>query len=605
MSMDAYTAAVKPPESTTPATTPQSAPLAGREPAMTQNDAGGFVFKLDVWKRLDRFLILGTEGGTYYAREQAHTERSVAGLIEAVKLDGLRVVRTIVDVSTRGLAPSNDPALFALAVALKHGDLATKAAVQSSLPRVARIGTHLFHFAAALKALKASGPAARKALAGWYTARDPALLAFQLAKYQQRDGWSHKDVLALAHLRPQASGVAHYMLGLWARGHLDDVRHERPLTPEQRRGTKRLHRTEFTPADPASHGAFPGRLRESRLAALPHDARRIVEAVDEIRRLGPADVKRAVTLLAQHGLPREVVPTELLNSPEVWNALLRAGNGMPLGALVRNLGKMTSIGLLAPLSEAERYVAARLTDTEAVRRARLHPLNLLIALRTYARGHGDRGSLTWRTSGPVLAGLTHAYEGSYDAAPTTGKRFLYGLDVSGSMGALLGRYPMSCREAAGVLALAALRQEPATFVGGFTASRGRDGFTPLGARLNAQTAPLAVEDALAGMAFGGTDCALPILYALREKIEVDAFVTITDNETWAGEVHVSEALRRYRERMGIPAKLVAVGLTATDYSIVDPEDAGSLDVAGFTPAMPAVIASFVGAADAAAHEDDS
>ena len=50
---------------------------------------------------------------------------------------------------------------------------------------------------------------------------------------------------------------------------------------------------------------------------------------------------------------------------------------------------------------------------------------------------------------------------------------------------------------------------------------------------------------------------------------------------WAGKVHPHKALRAYRERTGIPAKLVVVGMTATGFSIADPDDGGMLDIAGF------------------------
>lgn len=36
---------------------------------------------------------------------------------------------------------------------------------------------------------------------------------------------------------------------------------------------------------------------------------------------------------------------------------------------------------------------------------------------------------------------------------------------------------------------------------------------------------------------------------------------MTDSETWAGTIHPDEALRRYREPAGIPAKLAVVGMT--------------------------------------------
>jgi 60 kDa SS-A/Ro ribonucleoprotein len=92
---------------------------------------------------------------------------------------------------------------------------------------------------------------------------------------------------------------------------------------------------------------------------------------------------------------------------------------------------------------------------------------------------------------------------------------------------------------------------------------------------------------------GGTDCALPMIYALQNRLEVDAFVVYTDNETWAGRIHPSQALVQYRQATGINAKLIVVGMTATQFTIADPNDAGMLDVAGFDASCPAVMADFV------------
>ena len=84
-----------------------------------------------------------------------------------------------------------------------------------------------------------------------------------------------------------------------------------------------------------------------------------------------------------------------------------------------------------------------------------------------------------------------------------------------------------------------------------------------------------------------------MLYALEHKLPVDAFIVYTDNETWYGEVHPCQALDRYRQKMGIPAKLVVVGMTATEFSIADPNDSGSLDVVGFDTAAPQVMRDFI------------
>ncbi len=94
----------------------------------------------------------------------------------------------------------------------------------------------------------------------------------------------------------------------------------------------------------------------------------------------------------------------------------------------------------------------------------------------------------------------------------------------------------------------------------------------------------------------GTDCALPMLDAARKNIPVDCFVVITDGETWAGEIHPAEALRRYRRQTGIPAKVVVMAMVSNKFSIADPEDAGMLDVVGFDASVPRVIADFAGGA---------
>jgi 60 kDa SS-A/Ro ribonucleoprotein len=95
-----------------------------------------------------------------------------------------------------------------------------------------------------------------------------------------------------------------------------------------------------------------------------------------------------------------------------------------------------------------------------------------------------------------------------------------------------------------------------------------------------------------GLPFCSTDCSLPVQWALAKRVPVDTFVVYTDSETWAGPIHPVQALAEYRQRMGIPAKLVVVGMVSNGFSIADPNDAGMLDVVGFDTATPQVIADF-------------
>jgi len=101
-----------------------------------------------------------------------------------------------------------------------------------------------------------------------------------------------------------------------------------------------------------------------------------------------------------------------------------------------------------------------------------------------------------------------------------------------------------------------------------------------------------VVKAISGLPFGGTDCALPMLEAMKHQWPVDLFVVYTDSETWAGNIHPAQALRQYRQRMGIPARLVVVGMASNGFSIADPADGGMLDVVGFDTITPQVIADF-------------
>lgn len=54
------------------------------------------------------------------------------------------------------------------------------------------------------------------------------------------------------------------------------------------------------------------------------------------------DAQTAADLIHNSGLVREYVPSQLLNDAIVWSALL---DKMPMTAMIRNLAKMTTVGL--------------------------------------------------------------------------------------------------------------------------------------------------------------------------------------------------------------------------------------------------------------------
>ena len=102
----------------------------------------------------------------------------------------------------------------------------------------------------------------------------------------------------------------------------------------------------------------------------------------------------------------------------------------------------------------------------------------------------------------------------------------------------------------------------------------------------------AVMSKIDSIVMGGTDCSLPMTYAMTNNIPVDTFVVYTDSETQSGKIHPFQAINKYRQKMGIPAKLVVVGMVANNFTIADPSDGGMLDVVGFDTSAPAVISNF-------------
>ena len=537
---------------------PQSEPLPGREGEMVQNSAGGMVFPVDDFTRLRRFLVLGAEGGSYYAAERKLTVENANAVKRCIEIDGHRVIDEAVRAS-RGIAPRNGPPLFVLAMAASFGGDDVRRYALSVLPQVARTGSHLFRFVEYADAMRGWGKGLRRAIGAWYEAQGgvgPA--AYQMVKYRQRNGWTHRDLLRKAH--PSGKDNPDFdALYAWV-----------------------------------TQGSAP-----------PDDDRRydIIRAYESV--LGHvSDPVLIADAIREFDMTWEMIPGEVMGEKAVWEALFEK---MPLTAMLRNLATLTRLDIVAPMSDAAGQVAARLNDADGLRAARIHPIAILSALTTYKSGRGVRGRNTWTPVPTVVDALDSAFDKSFAFAPQTGRRFYLGIDVSGSMahGSVAGVQGLTPRMGAAAMAMAIARRESNYYMAAF--ADGNGAAVPnrfFGSRLHVDyemmplhiTATDSLADALRKtdrLPWGGTDCALPMLDATAKNIPVDCFVIVTDNETWAGRIHPAEALRQYRDQTGIPAKMVVVAMTATEFSIADPKDAGMLDVVGFDASVPQVIADFV------------
>lgn len=529
--------------------TPQTQPLPGRESEMVQMASGGYGFKSEDWERLNRFLMLGSEGGTYYETERQLTLQNAQAVRRCIVEDGRRVVDAIVKISDGGEAPDNSPAIFALALCYMGGDSVTRKAALEALPKVCRIGTHLFEFVSTIKSLKGTstmGRALRTSIGKWYTDRKSNDLALQLIKYRSRFDYTHRDVLRLAHVKG-ADAWQTAALG-WAAGKKDFADTIIPMSK-----------------------FVGGSERQSKLIYGFELAQQETTA------------KGWISLIADYNLPREALPTQALNSPEVWEALLQ---NMPYTATMRNLNKMTALGLFdGAYSENLKLVVKRLTDAEIIRKARVHPLDILIASKTYALGHGLKGSLSWTPKKAVLDALDTAFYASFTNVAPLNQNILIGVDWSRSMrNPVAGMEFLYGHEVASVMALVYARTNPDTHIIGFAT----------GLRVMDISQKTRLDDVLKWLDIHGvgegTDVSIPARYARQNNLPITGIMTITDSESWAGKTHVSkefEALRKTR-----PVRWVNMQTTVQGARLQDPRDRNAMEMAGFSPNFMTVANAF-------------
>lgn len=508
-------------------------------PDQVKNNAGGYVFQVSEVSRLERFLILGTDGGTYYVGERDLTRANVDFIRNMVARNPETVLHTVVDISDAGRAYRNDAAIFVLALLLNEAPAEFKAQVIEAVPQVVRIATHVFTLAEFIKGLGGWGRAKRKAIAKWFESKTADQLAYQSVKYRQRNGWTLRDLMRLSHPTGVDERIGGFILG-----------------------------RETNPGGDIIDGFQTIQLTTSTSEVIS-------------------------TLQRYPNLPWETIPTQLLKDAEVWKTLFH--NGQLKGqALVRNITRLSKIGAFNDMVFT-REVADMLVDSDMIANTRLHPIQFLLASVTHREGQMQRNAGVYFWSGsrkrdwdivPVIAdALDEGFHKSFKSVKPAGKRTMLALDVSGSMSQMAMGIDLSCAQVSAAMAMVTARAEPYYMIRGFATQLVDLGITPKD-NFSSVMSKVRMNN------FGGTDAAAAITWAQKNNVEIDTFQVYTDNETWAGSVHPFTALKKYRQAMGIDARLAVVGMAANEFSIADPGDRGMMDFVGFDTNAPAVMADF-------------
>ena len=511
-------------------------------PGQVKSDQGGYVFKVDHMERARRFLILGSDSSFYKSGTKLTIENAEIIQKLAKSEKARELLALIFDVSVNGRAPKQSPGLFALALVIATTeDNMVKNLAYQMLPDIARTASTLFEFVSYLAQFqKLGGMGFQKAIGRWYTEKPLDKLAYQMVKYRQRNEYTHARLLRLSKRvksndRPELAPLLDWAL-------------DKPVRPL------------LLPKVARGFEVAKGAVNAGRSDELPQ-------------------------IIREFGLSWEMIPTEALNRVDVWDELLN-GN-VPLGALIRQLPRLTNLGIITQLGGRTAEIEDRLTDPVELKKARIHPIQALIAMRTYGRGRGRSSS--WSPVNRIVGALEQSFYNSFEAVEPTGKRLYLGIDVSASMhgpSAISDDVPLAPREIAAVMAMVVARTEREHYFGAF-----QDQIVPLDITTRDSLETVMLKTGR--FPFCGTNLSLPMHDAMRKDMPVDAFILYTDNENGLGSTHPFQALARYRKEMGIEAKIVVNAVTATRFSMADPSDNLALDIAGFDTSAPQLINEFI------------
>ena len=462
------------------------------DPDQVQGNAGGFVWQISDQEQVLRYLVIGSEGGNYYQTPQQVSSQCASCVLRMTRTPAnfKWLVDTIRQVSIEGRAAKQESTLLALATAIVFAPTPeTKTQALNAVKDCVRILTHMYmligyikifskaghpNTASSASASSASASSASSAVVGsglgrgirrvfgeYFYSRTGIEIANLMTKYQNREGWTIKDVLTLIHIDPKKMKDDGGRLAIdnvfKTKEEFAPILASAPPTAEPVKqllcAIKEIHTIAERPLQPATNPSLAGSVSASASNYQYSE-----------------EIDRMVNIINSVGLCREQLPSQLFKHKKVWEALLMSkgangkGKGMPLTALIRNLGKLstTEIGIIEsrysrdesqsakraysftaaatpqvfPIGNPQHYteyIFRRLTNTHDIKYSRIHPYNILVAMLTYKKGCGDKGSLNWIPNIHIMDALDHAFKLAFQNITPTGKRIKIALDVSGSM----------------------------------------------------------------------------------------------------------------------------------------------------------------------------
>lgn len=473
------------------------------------NHEGFPTFKRSNHEAYLQVLLTNTLSGTFYASEEKLLGESLALHAEMSQSDPQFAARALVYARNEGLMRLQP------IVGLAYLAKADHALFHQIFNRVIQTPGDLTDFVEIIRGDVTPGGMGRsvkRAVNGWLN----KMSEYHAIKYGAGgQGYSLRDILRVSH--PKPTNETQDMIFLWLTDHDKwQAADKAMLTPQ-------------------------------------------ITAFEAIKRLDLSNGQESArAMIAEGKLPYEVVTGVMKPDVETWAALM---SQMPYMALMRHLNTLQRAGVLKIEANAH-YVASRLVDVNAVRKAKVLPFRLFMAYQMFkAEDPNER---------VISEALAQAMDVTFENLPNLGGRVCIAPDVSGSMsGRMNAQSQTTYIQIAGVFAGALVKKAGNAVILPFN-------HQVVDVQLNGRDSIMTNAEKVAKLCGGGTAISAPISELLAKKIKVDTFIGITDSEEWARDQYGGHGFLKvwneYKDKVAPTAKAFLVTIAPYRHAVA-PQDA--------------------------------
>lgn len=525
--------------------------LPGREGQMIRNAGGGTSFADAKYEDIRKYMIMGMYGTMYYEGAKDIDTRVINSVKEAVKAgDHEIVLKMAVDVIVNREAFRRPPVIYVVCAIVSLGDENQRRRAYETIVKISVEPTDFFIANNLLDTMGVKWNSMRRGfVTKYYNQFNAPKLAKNVAKYQSRNGFSHRKALILGHPVPYSGTVSHIfkfaVSGMEGSG-LDATRSE----------TKILFGLEAAKAAKTS--------------------RDIVNAIRE------------------YGLTMEMVPTIWLKDPSVLIELLP---NLGLTAVIRNLPRFQAY---VNTRTCTNEIIARISDENALSNQKVHPLRVFLARQFY--GLGENKNLKWQPDKHLSEALEDTMLKCYNYLPAVKNRVVIAIDRSGSMGgASAVHQSLTSIEASKPLLYAIGKCFPNAEYVEFSSK-----CNPLQLTSRSSYSEFVREIHTHGAYDTNASSVIEhARYLTRKEKEypVDGIIMVTDGMFNSG-THMSSAIREYAKEFGKPVKSGCAIISAYSGTPSDPGDPNQLTTIGYGPGITSMFQLLISGKTSAPDSED-